>query len=683
MDELRIWLLGGFRAAVNGQELPEAAWRLRKARAIVKVLALTPGRRIHRERLAEALWPGLPVAAAANQLRKALHEVRQVLGADRVGSVGDQLSLHADFVDVSAFETAVLAARRSGEPEAYQAAVDLYGGDLLPEDRYEEWAEPHTDRLRREAHELLVEWAALLEARADVDAAIAALRRVLADEPSHEEAGAALMRLQALAGRRSAAMAEYDALRLALDRDLGVTPSAATERLYAQIRAGRMTPPELTADLWHQVGDLRSVAGDLLGARLAYESALGSAAAPDRARLHRKAASALVMCHDPAAAERHLRAAGAQPADAAERARLLDVRANWLCELGRLDDALATAEDALAAATEHGTTQDLATVNETLAIVHHFRGDWREGMHSELHRLELDDDQAFARIFDLHHCIGQYHLYGDDLSAGVEDYALRTLNAATQRGALRAQAFAWCLLGESLLLHGRWDEAEGCLERSAEIHGELGPNSGALPWQRLAELAAVRGDSESAAAALRRGMAIAGVSPLARHTWGRLYATAALDAVERGYPEEALRAVRSAAAAAARHGECPSCAALLNPIAAETCAALGDVASADLHAAAAERVAGMFDSSAWRAMAETARASVDAAKGESAAAQEHFAAGVALYGRALMPFWAARTTMQAAQVGPAAAGQLDAAIEVFDRIGAVRRLRNAQGMAAF
>ncbi|MGH3859166.1 AfsR/SARP family transcriptional regulator, partial [Actinokineospora sp.] len=294
MDKLHIWLLGGFRVALGGQEVPEAAWRLRKARAIVKVLALTPGRRLHREQLADALWPDLPVAAAANQLRKALHEVRQVLGADSVGSVGDQLSLHADFVDVSAFETALLAARRSGEPAAYQSAVDLYRGDLLPEDRYEEWAEPHADRLRRQAHEFLVEWAALLEARADVDAAITALRRVLADEPSHEEAGAAVMRLQALAGRRSSAMAAYDALRVALDRDLGVAPSPATERLYEQIRAGRMTPPELTADLWRQVGDLRSVAGDLRGARLAYESALASAAAPDRARLHRKAAGALV-----------------------------------------------------------------------------------------------------------------------------------------------------------------------------------------------------------------------------------------------------------------------------------------------------------------------------------------------------------------------------------------------------
>ncbi len=45
------------------------------------------------------------------------------------------------WVDVEAFEDAVAAARRTGEPAALRAAVELYAGDLLPEDRYERWAE--------------------------------------------------------------------------------------------------------------------------------------------------------------------------------------------------------------------------------------------------------------------------------------------------------------------------------------------------------------------------------------------------------------------------------------------------------------------------------------------------------------------------------------------------------------
>jgi hypothetical protein len=91
-------------------------------------------------------------------------------------------------------------------------------------------------------------------------------------------------------------------------------------------------------------------------------------------------------------------------------------------------------------------------------------------------------------VVDIHHCIGQYHLYGDGLGDDVEPYARRVLAVAEEVEVVRAQAFAWCLLGESLLLHAWWDEAGGCLERSCNLHESLGTSLGALPWQRLAEL---------------------------------------------------------------------------------------------------------------------------------------------------------------------------------------------------
>ena len=41
--ELRIWLLGGFRAAVDGTPVAEEAWRRNKAKALVKLLGLARG----------------------------------------------------------------------------------------------------------------------------------------------------------------------------------------------------------------------------------------------------------------------------------------------------------------------------------------------------------------------------------------------------------------------------------------------------------------------------------------------------------------------------------------------------------------------------------------------------------------------------------------------------------------
>jgi len=51
MAGVTINLLGGFAATVDGAPVPDNGWRLRKARELVKLLALTPGRRVHRLRL--------------------------------------------------------------------------------------------------------------------------------------------------------------------------------------------------------------------------------------------------------------------------------------------------------------------------------------------------------------------------------------------------------------------------------------------------------------------------------------------------------------------------------------------------------------------------------------------------------------------------------------------------------
>ena len=79
-DELvRLQLLGAFRVVVGGQAVADRDWRLRKARSLVKLLALMPGQRVTREQVTELLWPDLDPDAAANNLRVALHAARRAL----------------------------------------------------------------------------------------------------------------------------------------------------------------------------------------------------------------------------------------------------------------------------------------------------------------------------------------------------------------------------------------------------------------------------------------------------------------------------------------------------------------------------------------------------------------------------------------------------------------------------
>lgn len=659
-SSLRIGLLGGFRVEVDAREVDRDAWRLRKARSLVKLLALTPGHRLHREQLMDVLWPDLDPRAAANQLRKAVHAARTALSPDPEGRRAtilrqdDLLALPAGtVVDVEELRADATRGRRTGDLDAYRAAITAYEGDLLPDDLYEEWASATREELRREFVALAIELSELLESRAELEEAAATLRRALGVDPGHEAASRALMRVHAVAGRRTDALHEYERLTQVLDRELGVEPDLETTRLFERIRGGQPLETDLRADLWEQVGDLRHRSGDAVGAVAAFESALGGG--EETVRLHRKAAAALLMVHDWEQATGHLdvaeRIVAAHP-DPAELGRLLAVRANWLWERGSIEEAGTAAEEARRLAERHGDPGDLAAAHEALATVLHFKGEWREGLRREIDRMsaEVDTEAQLGRIFDIHHCIGEYHLYGDVLFDSVEDYARQVVRIASRSAARRAEAFGWCLLGESMLLRGRWDEAAGPLERAGEIHAELGESSGALAWQRLGELAVCRGNLDVAATHVRRGMTIATVSPMARHVWGRLYATQAFGALEAGDPSRAADAARAAAAASTRYGDCATCDALLHPLAAEAFHALGDAPGAELHAEIADRTAGMWESSAWRAMAITARAFHRATLGDADAAARGLRKASALYDRAGQPYWAERTRRRADDV---------------------------------
>src|SRR5215211_613262 len=78
-ETLRIWLLGGFRVLVGSRSIGEQVWHLRKAQSLLKVLALSPGHRLHREQVMELLWPDLHPEAALNNLHYALHVARRTL----------------------------------------------------------------------------------------------------------------------------------------------------------------------------------------------------------------------------------------------------------------------------------------------------------------------------------------------------------------------------------------------------------------------------------------------------------------------------------------------------------------------------------------------------------------------------------------------------------------------------
>ncbi|HLJ68518.1 MAG TPA: tetratricopeptide repeat protein [Chloroflexota bacterium] len=247
---LTIRLLGGFEVRVGQQLVPESAWRLNKARSLLKLLALAPAHRLPRDSVIDQLWPDLDPGPASNNLHQTLHGLRRALstpdGSPRVRLQHGIIELALPgplLVDVAEFEAAAARARHSDEPAAYHAAIDLYAGDLLPDDLYEDWAAGRREALRQTYLGLLLGLARRHEARGELRQAMEALRRAVECEPSLEEAHAQLMRLYAATGQRGRALRQYEQLREVLTTELNVEPDDSSRQLHGRILTGGSADP--------------------------------------------------------------------------------------------------------------------------------------------------------------------------------------------------------------------------------------------------------------------------------------------------------------------------------------------------------------------------------------------------------------------------------------------------------
>ncbi len=276
--DIAVFLLGGFRVAVDGLEVPRDAWQQRRATDLVKLLALAPRHRLHREQVIDALWPGLAPNAGAANLRKAVHYARRALGFDEAISITAgmvELALEASVsVDIERFEHEAAAALRTGNPADAARAAELHTGALLPEDPYEPWLDEARDRLRLR-HLQTLRAARLWDRVAELD-------------PVDEEAHRALITADLTAGNRQGALRRFERLREILQRELGVTPDARSLELYRQAQGPTRDAPPTPADrtasllasalLFMHRGDLNQAERDAAAAReLAVHAGLGRA----------------------------------------------------------------------------------------------------------------------------------------------------------------------------------------------------------------------------------------------------------------------------------------------------------------------------------------------------------------------------------------------------------------------
>jgi DNA-binding SARP family transcriptional activator len=253
MSSLRFRLLGPFQVWRNDELIAPQDWPTYKTRDLLKILVTERGHVVSVDRLIDLLWPDLALASAANSLRVAICRLRRLLEPERARSADSQYIVTVgqgygfqvtpdSWIDVDVFLSAVSKGQEAERHAAwgsatvfYQAAEELYLGDYLEENPYDDWAMATREQLREIHLDMLSRLAHCHAQQGHNRRALEAGHKVLAVDALRESVYRQVMLYHYQLGQRDQALRAYDRCRSALIEELGVDPLPETQDLYTRI----------------------------------------------------------------------------------------------------------------------------------------------------------------------------------------------------------------------------------------------------------------------------------------------------------------------------------------------------------------------------------------------------------------------------------------------------------------
>lgn len=262
MARLSLSLLGLFEVTLADQ--PLTVFEYDKVRALLAYLAVEVDRPHRRETLAGLLWPDRPERRARQSLSQALFKLRRVIGdaeakppfllvTPQTLQFNPSSDYHLDVTTFTDLLTTCQAHTHDGLETCaacvarLQQAVALYRGNFLTgfslsgSPAFEEWLVLTRERLHRLACQAHGHLADYFDRQGAYEQALHYARQQVELDPWREEAHRQLIRLLALSGQRSAALAQYETCRRLLAEELGLGPEIETVALYEQICDGKLS----------------------------------------------------------------------------------------------------------------------------------------------------------------------------------------------------------------------------------------------------------------------------------------------------------------------------------------------------------------------------------------------------------------------------------------------------------
>src|SRR5919202_4917107 len=247
---LRARYFGHFEMYCDGELVPLG--RNGKALAILKYLLAHRAHPVSQDHLMGWLWPESNLKKARWSLNSAVHVLRKLLSRRASSTTVNYVVLEEGYyrlcptvrveTDVDEFDVSYEEGRRlekTGRMEEaaaeYERAIELYRGDYLVEDLYEDWTMVERERLANAYIDILGRLAIYYMEVEQHQESIRACYRVLEKDRCHEDSYCLLMQCYSRLGLRARALHQYRMCEQILEQEYGTSPSPETRALYVKL----------------------------------------------------------------------------------------------------------------------------------------------------------------------------------------------------------------------------------------------------------------------------------------------------------------------------------------------------------------------------------------------------------------------------------------------------------------
>ena len=227
------------------------AWTTRRARDIFCYIATSKQRRVAKDILIEAFWPGEDPAAIEKNFHPTISHIRKALNSrqslkenfivfrDGAYQLNPELSYSIDTEDFERAIAAAETAKREKNTEAFrrslESAYELYRGEFMS-GIYDDWADERRAFYTEQFGRVMTAIAKLAFSEKRWADALKFSQQLLKTDPFREDMHRLVMKVLAVQSKPAAVRKQFEELKAALKDELGIEPAIETSRLYKELR---------------------------------------------------------------------------------------------------------------------------------------------------------------------------------------------------------------------------------------------------------------------------------------------------------------------------------------------------------------------------------------------------------------------------------------------------------------